>query len=329
MQSNDLSRWAHSHDFAGTVDANERNTRRVLILTFCMMLLEIFGGAMLHSMALLADGWHMGTHVAAFAITAIAYFLSRKLANDPRFTFGAGKIGVLGAFTSAIILGGVAVTMASESAGRLINPAEISFTEAIPIACLGLLVNVASALMLKHDHGPGGHNHHHHHVHEGGHHHAHGGADQHNDLNLRAAYVHVIADAVTSLLAITALTLGKFLGLNWLDPLIGIVGSLVIAQWAYALIRDTVPILLNRPAASDLSSEIRKAIGAIDQTEIADLHIWQLSSGKFAAIVSLVASDPRPPCYYKELFSMHEELVHVTVEVNHWEEETAHQAVPV
>lgn len=306
MHSQDPSRWRHSHQFTGESSSAEKNTRRVLALTAAMMVIEIFGGLRFHSMALLADGWHMATHVAAFAITAFAYWLSRRHADNVRFSFGTGKVGVLGAYTSAIILGGIALYMAGESIARLFTPQSIAFREAIPIAVVGLGVNVLSAFLLKHDHGDHNHSH--------GEQHSHG---RHRDLNLRAAYIHVVADALTSVLAITALTLGLFLGWLWLDPVMGIVGSAVIAQWAYALIRDTNPILLDtEPEHSDLSDEIRRALEAYEDVVVNDLHVWQVSAGKFAAIVSIATHDPKSPDEYKALFCEHEELVHATVEVH-------------
>ncbi len=311
----DSSRWKHSHDFAGEFSSAEKNTRRVLALTAAMMAIEIFGGLKFRSMALLADGWHMGTHVAAFTIGAFAYSLARRHAANTRFTFGTGKIGVLGAFTSAVILGGIALYMAAESAWRLFSPRPIAFAEAIPIACAGLAVNILSALLLKHGGGK-----HHHHDHHGRRHHPHAGHD--HDLNLKAAYIHVLADAVTSLLAIAALTLGMFLHWLWLDPLIGIVGSAVIARWAFTLVRDTNPILLDRePDDCDLSLEIRKALES-PEVVICDLHIWQVGVRQFAAIVSLAAHNPLPPESYKQLLAGHEELVHVTIEVHRCEPET-------
>jgi cation diffusion facilitator family transporter len=300
MHTTDLSRWQHSHDFCADFAAAEKNTRRVLALTAVMMVVEIIGGLALHSMALFADGLHMGTHVAAFFITVAAYAFARRHASDRRYSFGTGKVAVLGAFASAIILGAIALVMAGESVHRLFNPLPIHFNEAIVVACVGLAVNIVSALLLK-DHP---------------HHEDHHGHGHHHDLNLKAAYVHVLADAVTSVLAICALTGGKFLGWTWLDPVMGIVGSGVIAQWAYGLVRDTNVILLDRePESSDLNAEIRRAIESDGDTVIADLHIWQVGANKFAAIISIVAHQARSPAAYKALLKEHAELVHVTVEV--------------
>lgn len=319
MHTLDISPWKHHHDFCGDFTAAEKSTRRVLILTAVMMVVEIIGGMKLHSMALFADGWHMGTHVAAFLITVGAYAFARRHAKNTHYSFGTGKVAVLGAFTSAIILGSIAVFMVSESVNRLLNPVEIHFKEAIAVACLGLIVNVVSALMLKDCHG---HEHPHHgddHAHSHDHDHSH-----HHDLNLKSAYIHVIADAATSVLAIIALTGGKFFGWNWLDPVMGIVGSCVIAQWAYSLVQDTKIILLDKePEDSDLNKEIHKAIESDGDSAIADLHIWQIGVKKFAAIISVVAHSPKSPSAYKELLKQHEELVHVTVEVQQCEHKSS------
>ena len=300
MHTSNMSVWQHNHDFCGEYAAAEKNTRRVLALTAVMMVVEIIGGQALHSMALFADGLHMGTHVAAFVIAVAAYAFARRHASNRRYSFGTGKVAVLGAFTSAIILGAIALVMACESVHRFLHPLPIHFNEAIAVACVGLAVNVVCALLLK-DHP--------HHEHQHGHAH-------HHDLNLKAAYIHVLADAVTSLLAIAALTGGKFLGWTWLDPAMGIVGGGVIAQWAYGLVRDTHVILLDRePDSSDLNAEIRRSIESDGDTVIADLHIWQVGENKFAAIISVVAHQPLSPAAYKALLKEHAELVHVTVEV--------------
>jgi len=304
MHLTDPSRWKHGHDFTDDFSVAEKNTRRVLMLTAAMMFAEIIFGLKYHSMALFADGLHMGTHVAAFLITVLAYFFARRHAADASFSFGTGKFGVLGAFTSAIVLGGVGLVMAGESIGRLIHPLTIQFNQAIFVACLGLTVNVVSALILKDQH----HEHHHGHDHHAGHEHSH-------DLNLRAAYLHVIADAVTSLLAIAALLSGKFFGWYWMDAIMGLVGSAVIGQWAYSLVRQTTVILLDRiPASSDLPVVIREGIENDGDSLITDLHIWQVGVNKFAAIIRVVAHRPKAPDEYRQALKIHEELVHVSVE---------------
>jgi len=265
-------------------------------------------------MALLADGWHMGTHVAAFGITAVAYAMARRHKGSPSFSFGTGKFDVLGGYTSALILGIVAIFMAAESILRFFSPLQINFNEAIGIGLVGLCVNVASALMLKHDHGHG---------HDHGHSHAHDHGHGHEDLNLKAAYIHVIADAVTSILAISALFAGKYLGWVWMDPVMGIVGSGVVAQWSWGLLRDTSDILLDRTPVTDLEDEIRRAVEAGGEAAITDLHVWQVGMGQFYAMVSIAARHPRPPGHYRELLSGHDELLHVTVEVHQYEESGA------
>ena len=302
------------HDHAPDRGSAEKNTRRVIALCATMMVVELLAGWKFNSMALMADGWHMGTHVAAFLIAALAYALARRHRGDPSFSFGTGKIDVLGGYTSAIILGLVALFMVVESVERLFSPVGINYREAILIGAVGLAVNVASALLLKHDHGPGHGHHHHGHDHEHDHEHEHGHG--HDDLNLKAAYVHVIADAVTSVLAISALLAGRYLGWFWMDPVMGIVGSAVVGQWAWGLLRDTSCILLDRtPDTTDLATEIRRAVEADGRAAVADLHVWQVGVGQFSAIVSVVAQDPRPAEDYHKLLAEHEELRHVTVEV--------------
>src|SRR5437879_10736547 len=234
-----------------------------------MMVVEIAVGLMSHSMALLADGWHMSTHVIAFLITAVAYYLARRNAANARFSFGTGKIGVLGGFTSAVVLSIVALLMAGESVHRLFVPLEIHFNEAIGIACVGLLVNLGCAFLLADRH------------HESG-----DGSSHREDLNLRAAYLHVLAGGFTSVLAISALTGGKFFGWAWLDPVVGVVGSGVVFSWAYTLLRDTSGILLDRtPASSGLPDEIRRGVESIGDSLVTDLHVWQVGIGKYAAMI--------------------------------------------
>lgn len=276
----------------------------MIVITVAMMLLEITAGVMSHSMALLADGWHMSTHAIAFIMAAVAYHFTRRHSADIRFSFGTGKIGVLGGFSSAIVLATIALAMAGESVHRLFSPLTIHFNEAIGIAALGLCVNLVCAFLLKDD--P-----HHHHAHGGGSGHSH----HHHDLNLRAAYIHVLADAFTSVLAISALTSGKFFGWAWLDPVVGIVGSGVVFSWAYTLLRDTGMVLLDvTPNSSDLPDEIRRAIESDGDSIVTDLHVWQIGSGKFAAIVSIVAHELKTCESYRALLREHEELVHVTIE---------------
>jgi cation diffusion facilitator family transporter len=309
MHRSNPSKWQHAHDFSIDSSVAERRTRIVIVITATMMVIEIAAGMAFNSMALLADGWHMSTHVAAFVITALAYYFGRRHAHDPRYSFGTGKMGILGGFASAMVLLVVAALMASESVHRFFVPVSILFNQAIGVAVAGLLVNLVCALIFKEAH------HHPHHSHPHGHDHKH--SDHHHDLNLRAAYIHVLADALTSVTAIIALVAGKFLGWFWLDPVMGLVGSVVVAIWAYTLVRDTSGILLDRtPESSDLPDEIRRAVEADGDSLVTDLHVWQVGAGKFAAIVNIVAHDPKTADSYRKLFREHEELVHVTVEVH-------------
>ena len=306
MHQINSSRWKHSHDFAADSSVAESRTRIVIGITAVMMVVEIAAGMAFNSMALLADGWHMSTHVAAFLITSIAYHFSRKHAKNARYSFGTGKMGVLGGFASAIVLAMIALLMAGESAHRIFVPAAIHFNQAILVAVIGLAVNLVCALIFKDAHQ------HHHHGHDHGHAHSH----EHHDLNLRAAYLHVLADAMTSVTAIVALLAGKYFGWSWLDPVMGIVGSVIVGLWAYGLVRDTSGILLDRtPETSDLPEVMRRDVESDGDSLVTDLHIWQVGAGKFAAIVSIVAHHPKPVESYRALFREHEELVHVTVEV--------------
>ena len=305
MHTTDISAWKHEHNFSGDTSSAEKRTRRVLVLTATMMIVEIIAGYFFHSMALVADGWHMGTHVAAFVLAAVAYAYGRRHANDARFTFGTGKVGVLGAFTSAIVLSIIALVIAVESVQRLVTPQTIHFREAIFIAVVGLVVNLVRALMLKDDH---------HHGHAHGHAHAEHG--HHQDLNLKAAYIHVLADTFTALGAVVALSAGYFWGWVWLDPAMGLVGTVVILSWAYTLLRDTGSILLDRvPASSDLPVVIREGIEEDGDSKITDFHIWQVGVNQFAAVISVVAHNPKTPAEYRQALKIHEELVHVNVEV--------------
>jgi cation diffusion facilitator family transporter len=304
MHRTDHSQFRKAHDFVPDFSHAERRTRIVIGITAAMMVVEIAAGLMSHSMALLADGWHMSTHVIAFLITAVAYYLARRHAANARFSFGTGKIGVLGGFTSAVVLAIVAFLMAGESVHRLFTPLTIHFNEAIAIACIGLLVNLGCAVLL------------------GDHDQKTGGSAHRRDLNLRAAYLHVLADAFTSVLAILALTGGKFFGWAWLDPVVGIVGSGVVFSWAYSLLRDTSGILLDRtPPSSDLPDEIRRAVESDGDSLVTDLHVWQVGIGKFAAMISVVAHQPKSSDSYRELLREHDELVHVTIETQHCREE--------
>src|SRR5881398_1978962 len=309
MDQSDHAPFRHTHDFVPDFSRAEQRTRIVIGITALMMVLEITVGLMSHSMALLADGWHMSTHVIAFLITALAYYFARRHAANERFSFGTGKIGVLGGFASAVVLSIVAFLMAGESTRRLFLPLTIHFNEAIGIACIGLAVNLGCAFLLQDEHDPEGHGH---------------GSTHHDDLNLRAAYLHVLADAFTSVLAIVALTGGKFFGWAWLDPVVGLVGSGVVFSWAYTLLRDTSGILLDRtPPSSDLPEEIRRAVESDGDSVVTDLHVWQVGIGKFAAMVSIVAHEPKSCDSYRALLREYPELVHVTIETHHCPEDHA------
>ncbi|BAE50038.1 CDF family Co(II)/Ni(II) efflux transporter DmeF [Paramagnetospirillum magneticum] len=299
----DLTPWRHGHQyFSGGEAAAERRTLIVVALTVVMMVAEITAGTLFNSMALLADGWHMSTHAGALGIAAFAYGFARRHAEDGRFTFGTGKVGVLGGFASAIVLGMVALLMVWESASRLREVQTIGFDEALWVAVIGLVVNLVSALIL------GGDGHTHDHSHDHGH-------DHHHDHNLRAAYVHVVADAVTSVLAIVALLFGKYLGWWWMDPMMGLVGAAVIAKWSWGLMAETGAVLLDHSGDGSLEQEVRAAIEGDADNRLADLHLWRVGAGHWAAIVSIVTHQPQPPDYYKRLLAPVHELSHVTVEI--------------
>lgn len=309
MQSSGLvERWHHSHVFDEGNPLAERNTRWAVFLTAAMMLVEIVGGWLYNSMALLADGWHMSSHALALGLSVLAYSAARRFAHDARFAFGTWKIEVLGGYTSAIFLIGVAGLMLYQSVERLISPTPIHYDQTIAIAGVGLLVNLACAWLLKDGHAR---------HHEHGHHHEHGGHDHHHDLNLRSAYLHVVADAATSVLAILALIGGKFWGASWLDPVMGIVGAGLVAIWASGLLRDTGRVLLDAEMDVPVIAEIREVIEASPiRATITDLHVWRVGKGKYACILSLAVMDAAEPDYFRQQLSIHEELVHITVEVN-------------
>lgn len=314
MSVPDLSLWQHSHEFDAGNPVAERNTWRVVGLAAAMMIVEIVAGWWTGSMALLADGWHMSTHVAALGITAGAYWLARQYARDARFAFGTFKIEVLGGFASAIILSMVALLMVAESIERLFSPHSIHYEQALAVAVIGLIVNLASVWLLGDGHAAG---HFHDHDHDHSHDHDHDSSDgRHHDLNLRAAYVHVLADAATSVLAIVALLGGKFWNWAWLDPLMGIVGAVLVGVWSIGLIRATSRVLLDREMDHALVVAIREAIESDGQSHVSDLHLWRVGRAHFACIVAVVSREPRTPDDYREQLRPHAELVHVTVEVH-------------
>lgn len=315
MHSHSIEPWTHDHVFLGSRhDENERRTWFVVVLTLAMMIGEIVAGTLFGSMALLADGWHMGTHAAALGIAAFAYRFARQHIGNAHFSFGTGKFGDLAAFSSAIILGIVAIQIAYESVTRLISPVSIAYGEAIAVAVLGLCVNLVSAWLLResHDHHHGhAHEHDDDHDHDDHHHHHH---EDGRDNNLRAAYVHVLADAATSVLAITALVLARYSGWVWADPLVGLIGSAVIASWAFGLIKAAGAVLLDVRADERLESIIRARLESGDD-RITDLHLWQVGPGHRAAVISLVSDHPKPPAIYKRRLLGLKGLSHVTVEV--------------
>jgi len=297
--------WNHSHAFDEGNPLAERNTRRAVLLTAVMMAAEIIGGYVFNSMALLADGWHMSSHALAMGLSVLAYSAARRFAHDKRFAFGTWKIEILAGYTSALFLVGVAGLMFFQSIERLIAPESIHYNQAIAVAMIGLLVNLVCAWLLKdsdhheHDHGHEHHDHHHH------------------DLNLRSAYVHVLTDAATSILAIIALFGGKLWGANWLDPAMGVAGAILVAVWAYSLLRDTGRVLLDAEMDAPVAAEIKEVVKSCDaNAEISDLHVWRVGKGKYACILSVVTDADVTPSYYRQQLGIHEELVHVTVEIN-------------
>ncbi|WP_303720282.1 CDF family Co(II)/Ni(II) efflux transporter DmeF [Malonomonas rubra] len=307
MHIHKLDQWHHPHDFFRHDEKNEKNTRKVMGLTAVTMVVEIIAGAGFGSMALLADGWHMGTHVAAFMITLFAYRYSRKHADNPDFSFGTGKINLLGGFASAVALSVVALIMAIESVGRFFAPVEIHYGQSMLVAVLGLAVNISCALLLH-----GGHDHHQH---------SHASHHHHEDHNLKAAYFHVLADALTSLLAIIALLFGSLYGWWALDPLMGIVGALVISRWAWGLLRDSSASLLDAGVDAEYRQQVQQVIEADADNRVSDLHVWKVSPQHLAAIITLVTHYPKPIGKYKKLLSGFEQLKHITIEVIHCKEE--------
>jgi cation diffusion facilitator family transporter len=316
MHSQSPHAWRHDHVFLGARhDRNEHRTWLVVGLTATTMVVEIVGGMVFGSMALLADGWHMSTHAGALAIAAIAYGYARRHAGDPRFAFGTGKLGDLAGFASAIVLALVALMIGWASMTRLVDPVPIHFDEAIAIAVFGLVVNLASAWLL------GGHEHHHgnddadQHQHHDSHDHHQRQHAGHDDHNLRAAYAHVLADALTSVLAIVGLLAGRLYGWTWLDPVMGIVGTAVIAHWSWRLVRDAGAVLLDAAPSAAITRAIRDRI-EVGHDRIADLHVWRVGPGHHAAIISLVSDSPLPVETYKARLGGVAGLSHVTVEVH-------------
>lgn len=300
--------WIRDHEFDLPDRSGEKKITYVILITAVMMVAEVVSGMAFGSMALLADGWHMGTHVLALGVAFFAYYFARKHARDPVYVFGTGKISVLGGFASAVMLGFAAILICFESVEKFFNPATIRFDEAMIVAVIGLIVNLVSALML----------------HQGHHHHDHGpdqGDDQFHthshghDHNLRAAYFHVAADALTSLTAIFALSAGKYLGWTWLDPFMGAVGSLVILKWAYGLMKSTSGLLIDKNENLDFTKKVAGILESDGETRILDLHVWRINQTQFAAVVSLM-SKTNGPGYYRNIIGRLSEIAHVTVEVD-------------
>ncbi len=310
MHAETLSEWRHDHVFGqDRRRPGETRTFAVVVITAVMMVVEVTAGMVYGSMALLADGLHMASHATAMGVAVFAYVVSRRLAADPRFAFGVGKINSLAGFASAVMLLGFALVMVIESTGRLLHPRVIAFDQALLVAVVGLLVNAASAWILV------GTPHDHHHGHEDGdrpahpHHH-------HHDHNLRGAYLHVLADALTSLLAIGALLSGKYLGAGWLDPAMGIVGAALVARWSYGLIGDSAAVLLDRQAGESRTSALRRALESRGDDRVADLHLWSIGHGIYAAAVMIVSGRPLSAEEYRARIPEDLGIVHITVEVN-------------
>jgi cation diffusion facilitator family transporter len=315
MKTDELSDWIHDHAFDQGSAKAERSTRLVMWITATMMVIEIVAGWWYNSMALLADGWHMSSHAVAIGLSALAYATARKYATDPRFAFGTWKIEVLAGFASAIFLLGVAVMMVVGSIERLLSPQEIHYQEAILVGVLGLLVNVVCAFLLGQAH----HHHDHDHVHEHGHNHEHD--HQNHDLNLKSAYLHVIADAATSVLAIVALAGGWFYGWSWLDPVTGLLGAVLVAIWSKDLIVQTGKVLLDREMDHPVVDEIKEAVEA-DQsrgrTRIVDLHVWRVGKKVYSCALTVVTQDAQlTAAEVRNRISVHEEVVHATIEIHH------------
>ena len=313
MNNTNLTEWIHDHIFDEGSEAAEKSTRVVMWITAAMMLVEITTGWWFNSMALLADGWHMSSHAVAIGLSAFAYAAARKYAKDTRFAFGTWKIEVLAGFASAIFLLGVAAMMMFGSIERLLSPEPIHYQEAIIVGVLGLVVNLVCAWVLGHAHHGHDHAHHAHDYHHHDHEHQH-------DLNLQSAYIHVIADAATSVLAIVALVGGWMYGWSWLDPVMGIVGAVLVAVWAKGLVEETAKVLLDREMDHPVIDEIREVITTennADITRVTDLHVWRVGKNAYACAMSLVTRDHAiTPMTIRQQLSVHEEIVHTTIEIH-------------
>ncbi|MGA9031946.1 MAG: CDF family Co(II)/Ni(II) efflux transporter DmeF [Sulfuricaulis sp.] len=322
MHTHNLSPWTHNHVFDAGNHAAERGTRAVMWITATMMVVEIIAGWWFNSMALLADGWHMSSHAVAIGLSAFAYAAARRYARDPRFAFGTWKIEVLGGFASAIFLLGVTAMMVFASVERLVSPQPIHYQEAMIVAAIGLVVNIVCAMILG-----GAHDHHDHEEHHGGHDHGH---HHDHDLNLKSAYVHVIADAATSVLAIVALGGGWIYGWSWLDPVMGLVGAVLVAVWAKNLLSETGKVLLDREMDHPIVDEIREVVEtgpAAGNIRVADLHVWRVGKGSYSCALSIVTHDQTlTPRRARKQLAQLKEIVHTTIEIHHCIEDSVHQS---
>ena len=309
----DLSRWTHEHRYATGNAAAERGTRAVLWITVLTMAVEIGAGLWFNSMAVLADGFHMSSHALAIGLASFAYAASRRYAGDPGFAFGTWKIEILASYTSALALLGIAAAMLFGSAERLLAPQPIRYGEALLVAVAGLAVNLLCALILDRADGQAGHTH----EHSGHSHHA--GHEHHHDLNLKAAYIHVLTDAATSVLAIAALAGGWLYGWGWLDPLSGLLGAVLVALWSRKLLVQSGRVLLDREMDHPVVAEIRAVIAGLPEdgaTQLTDLHVWRVGNGAYACALSLLTHDAGlTPRAIRERLAIHEEIVHATVEI--------------
>ena len=314
--TNPILKTRHTHEFDQGNPLAQKKILLATIITGVMMIAEIAGGMMFNSMALLADGWHMSSHMLALGLAYVAYRAARHYAHDARFSFGTWKIEILAGFSSAILLMGVAVLMLVGSVDRLFHPIAIHYNEAILIAGMGLGVNLLCAWLLHDDH------HHHHHSHDHSHTHSHNahehGHHQHDDLNQKAAFLHVIADAATSVLAIIALFAGKYWGWNFLDALLGILGAILVSKWSWGLMKETGRILLDSEMDQPVVAEIREVVESFGRDiELTDLHVWQVARGKFSCILAVQsARTDLTPFQIKQALSIHEEIVHASIEIN-------------
>lgn len=312
MHKNNIQIWQHDHSFGqDRKREGERRTVIVIAITGTMMVIEIVTGFVFGSMALLADGLHMASHATALAINLYAYVYARRHAHDTRFSFGTGKVNALGGFTGAVLLAVFALMMVWGSVERLLHPVSIAFNQAILVAVIGLIVNGASVFILDH------HDHHHDHNHDHGHDHHHGHHQGHGeDHNLKSAYYHVLADALTSVLAIGALLAAKFFGLVWMDPLMGIVGAVLVCRWAIGLLKTTSGVLLDKQESAELREAVRESIEKEGDNQVVDLHLWSIGPNIYSVILAVVTHHPQPPDHYKELLPSGQGLRHVTVEVH-------------